>query len=77
MIKESKNYRSHKKYEPYKSFKDLQIQVAKNKRVVIVGNSPSLLSNQFGKVIDSHDIVVRVNQNGTKYSTIILLEIEG
>jgi hypothetical protein len=66
MIKESKNYRSHKKYEPYKSFKDLQIQVAKNKRVVIVGNSPSLLSNQFGKVIDSHDTVIRINKCVTK-----------
>ena len=66
VIKKSKNYEGHKKHEPYQNFKDLQIQAARNKSVVIVGNSPSLLSNQLGKVIDSHDTVIRVNKCVTK-----------
>ncbi len=33
----------------------------KNKNVVIVGNSKELLQQEMGHVIDSHDIVIRLN----------------
>ena len=33
-----------------------------DKRVIVVGNSPSLLSQELGEVIDSYDIVIRLNK---------------
>lgn len=32
-----------------------------NKTIAIIGNSSKLLNNKFGKIIDGHDIVVRMN----------------
>lgn len=32
-----------------------------NKKIAIIGNSSSLLKHRYGKLIDSHDIVVRMN----------------
>ena len=34
--------------------------------VIIVGNSPSILSKEYGSVIDSYDIVIRVNKCVTR-----------
>lgn len=36
-------------------------QYCNNKTIAIIGNSSKILSNRFGKAIDSHDIVVRIN----------------
>jgi hypothetical protein len=33
----------------------------KKKSVVVVGNAPTLLFKELGKIIDSHDIVIRMN----------------
>ena len=33
----------------------------KDKKVIIVGNSPSILLNEFGSIVDSYDIVIRIN----------------
>ena len=38
----------------------------KKSRVIIVGNSPSVLENKYGHVIDSYDVVIRVNKCVTK-----------
>ncbi len=35
-------------------------------KVIIVGNSPNVLSNELGDYIDSHDIVIRINKCTTK-----------
>ncbi len=37
-----------------------------DKRVIIVGNSPSVLSHNYGKIIDDFDVVIRVNRCVTK-----------
>ena len=37
----------------------------KNDRVIIVGSSPIVLNNEFGKIIDEYDIVVRFNDYQT------------
>lgn len=37
-----------------------------SKKVIIVGNSPSVLSQKLGNVVDSHDIVIRINKCITK-----------
>ena len=37
-----------------------------NKKVIIVGNSRSILLHEFGEIIDSYDIVIRVNRCVTK-----------
>ena len=34
-----------------------------NKRIVLVGPSPSLLNRQDGKLIDSYDIVCRIKKS--------------
>ena len=36
------------------------------KKVIVIGNSPSILKNKLGKVIDSYDIVIRLNHCPTK-----------
>ena len=35
-------------------------------KVVIVGNSPIILENEYGSLIDSYDIVIRINKCTTK-----------
>jgi len=35
-------------------------------KVIIIGNSPSVLSQKLGNVVDSHDIVIRINRCITK-----------
>jgi len=40
--------------------------VDKSSSVIIVGNSPSVLSEEYGSVIDSYDIVIRVNKCVTR-----------
>ena len=35
-------------------------------KVIIVGNSPTVLNNELGDYIDSHDIVIRINKCTTK-----------
>ena len=35
-------------------------------RVVIIGNSPSILLHKYGKQIDSYDVVIRLNRCVTK-----------
>ena len=37
-----------------------------DKKVIIVGNSPSILSEEYGSLIDSYDIVIRLNKCTTK-----------
>lgn len=37
----------------------------KNDSVIIVGNSPIVLNNELGKIIDEYDIIVRFNQYQT------------
>ena len=37
--------------------------IIKNKRVVLVGPSPSLLNKENGPLIDSYDIVIRIKRN--------------
>ena len=41
---------------------DYLINKKSDKNVIVVGNSPTLLSKDLGKVIDSHDIVIRLNK---------------
>lgn len=36
-------------------------QYCNNKTIAIVGNSSKILSNKYGKAIDEHDIIVRMN----------------
>jgi hypothetical protein len=36
-------------------------ELEKDKKIVIVGNGPSVMNNKFGELIDSFDIVVRIN----------------
>eukprot|EP00240_Pyramimonas_obovata_P004583 CAMPEP_0118956982 /NCGR_PEP_ID=MMETSP1169-20130426/61861_1 /TAXON_ID=36882 /ORGANISM="Pyramimonas obovata, Strain CCMP722" /LENGTH=398 /DNA_ID=CAMNT_0006905035 /DNA_START=462 /DNA_END=1658 /DNA_ORIENTATION=- len=40
----------------------MQYSAAKWKRCAVVGNAGSLLANSYGKMIDAHDIVFRMNQ---------------
>ena len=35
-------------------------------KVIIVGNSPNVLKNEYGSIIDSYDIVIRINKCVTK-----------
>jgi hypothetical protein len=35
-------------------------------RVIIIGNSPSILLHKYGKQIDSYDVVIRLNRCVTK-----------
>jgi len=42
----------------------MNLNLFKNKRVVLVGPSPHLLGKNLGKFIDSFDVVVRVNEIG-------------
>ena len=35
-------------------------------RVIIIGNSPSILLQEYGELIDSYDVVIRVNRCVTK-----------
>jgi len=35
-------------------------------KVIIVGNSPNVLKNEYGSLIDSYDIVIRINKCVTK-----------
>ena len=37
-----------------------------DKKVIIIGNSPSILEDECGDIIDSYDIVIRVNRCITK-----------
>jgi len=38
-----------------------------NQRVIVVGNSPSVLSHEYGKIIDSYDVVIRLNRCPTQH----------
>ena len=40
--------------------------ISKNIRVIVVGNGSSVLKYEFGDIIDSYDIVIRVNHCVTK-----------
>ena len=46
----------------YIIFIRIQSNPFRNKSVIVVGNSPSLLGKKLGKFIDSYDIVVRINK---------------
>jgi len=37
-----------------------------SKKVIIVGNSPSILSQELGETVDAHDVVIRINRCVTK-----------
>ena len=37
-----------------------------DKKVIVVGNSPSILEKDYGEIIDSYDVVIRVNRCITK-----------
>ena len=37
-----------------------------DKKVIVVGNSPSILEKEYGEIIDSYDVVIRVNRCITK-----------
>ena len=37
-----------------------------NSNVIIIGNSPSILSHECGKKIDTYDVVIRINNCPTK-----------
>jgi len=43
------------------TLEDLQV-FCKNKSIIIVGNSSSILQHNSGRLIDSYDIVVRINR---------------
>ena len=43
------------------SLKELQHYCA-GKEIIIVGNSSRILNNNYGKLIDNYDIVVRINK---------------
>tara|TARA_Y100000816_G_C26108368_1_gene590162 strand:- start:3611 stop:4300 length:690 start_codon:yes stop_codon:yes gene_type:complete len=34
----------------------------KNSKVIIIGNSPSVLNYEYGSIIDSYDVVIRINR---------------
>jgi hypothetical protein len=34
----------------------------KNSKVIVIGNSPNVLKNEYGSIIDSYDIVIRINK---------------
>ena len=34
----------------------------KESKVIIIGNSPKVLENEYGSIIDSHDVVIRINK---------------
>ena len=38
----------------------------KTEKVIIVGNSPSILTKELGSIIDSYDVVIRINRCVTK-----------
>lgn len=38
------------------------IDIFKNKRVALVGNAKSLVNSNYGELIDSHDVVCRINK---------------
>jgi len=38
----------------------------KEPKVIIIGNSPDVFKNQYGAIIDSYDIVIRMNHCPTK-----------
>jgi len=40
----------------------MQLPDLKNKTVAVVGNAQSIMNNTFGKEIDSHDFVIRMNR---------------
>jgi len=42
--------------------KDLLRPIVENKKVVIVGPSPHLENKRLGSLIDSYDIVCRINE---------------
>ena len=37
-----------------------------SEKVIIVGNSPSILSQKLGEIVDAHDVVIRINRCVTK-----------
>jgi hypothetical protein len=45
----------------FKNKKFGTFEIEKSKKIVIVGNGPSVMNNKFGELIDSFDIVVRIN----------------
>jgi hypothetical protein len=53
------NYRPKLKIDFRKEFDTFELD--KSKKIVIVGNGPSVMNNKFGELIDSFDIVVRIN----------------
>ena len=44
----------------------MSIERDKNAKVIIIGNSPTILNDEFGSLIDSFDIVIRINRCLTK-----------
>ena len=40
--------------------------MSSDKKVIIVGNSTTILSEEYGDVIDSYDVVIRINKCATK-----------
>ena len=57
------------------SLEELQ-NYCQGKRIIIVGNSNNLLSSTSGKLIDSYDIVVRINK-GYQYTRTVLSDSIG
>lgn len=56
------SYREWEKLRKYGQFDKSYNKFLKDKRVIVVGPSPSLEGSSKGKEIDSYDIVVRVNK---------------
>ena len=46
---------------PTQKRKRSHIQYAQNARIVVVGNGPSVMTQERGDLIDAHDVVVRFN----------------
>lgn len=46
--------------------KELDPELYDNSKVIIIGNSPNVLENEYGSIIDSYDIVIRINKCVTK-----------
>lgn len=56
-----KTYETFSHHIKQHQLKTLSLDIFKDKSVALVGNAESLLHDSYGKEIDSHDIIIRMN----------------